>query len=111
MAGICVILCFVGIMMFVCTLGKTEQSVGAAGWAIMMVMAMLGGGMMPLVFMPKWMQTVGTISPVRWGIYALEGAIWRHFSFTEMLMPCGVLLVIGAVFFAVGATILGRRNA
>ena len=111
MAGICAILCFVGIMMFVCTLGKTEQSVGAAGWAIMMVMAMLGGGMMPLVFMPKWMQTMGTISPVRWGIYALEGAIWRHFSFTEMLMPCGVLLVIGAVFFAVGATILGRRIA
>ncbi len=110
MAGLCVILCFVGIMMFVCTLGKTEQSVGAAGWALMMVMAMLGGGMMPLVFMPQWMQTLGTISPVKWGIYALEGAIWRHFSFTEMLMPCGVLLVIGAVFFAVGATILGRRN-
>ena len=111
MASICVISCFVGIMMFACTLGKTEQSVGAAGWALMMVMAMLGGGMIPLIFMPKWMQTLGTISPVKWGIYALEGAIWRNFSFTEMLMPCGVLLVIGVVFFVVGATILGRRNA
>ena len=50
------------------------------------------------------------VSLVKEGIYALEGAIWRHFSFTEMLMPCGVLLVIGAVFFAVGAAILGRRN-
>jgi ABC-2 type transport system permease protein len=110
MASICAILCFVGIMMFACTLGKTEQSVGASGWALMMVMAMLGGGMMPLVFMPKWMQTLGTISPVKWGIYALEGAIWRHFSFTEMLVPCGVLLAIGAVFFAIGATILGRQN-
>jgi len=110
MASLCVILCFVGIMMFVCTLGKTEQAVGTASWALIMVMAMLGGGMMPLVFMPKWMQTLGTISPVKWGIYALEGAIWRQFSFTEMLMPCAVLLVIGAVFFVVGATILRRRN-
>lgn len=109
-ACICVNLCFVGIMMFVCTLGKTEQSVGAASWALMMIMAMLGGGMMPLAFMPKWMQNLGTISPVKWGIYTLEGAIWRHFSFTEMLMPCGVLLAIGVVFFAIGATILGRRN-
>ena len=110
MACLCVILCFVGIMMFVCTLGKTEQAVGAAGWALIMVMAMLGGGMVPLLFMPHWMQTVGTISPVKWGIYALEGAIWRQFSFTEMLMPCGVLLGIGVVFFTIGATILGRRN-
>ena len=110
LAGICVILCFVGIMMFVCTLGRTEQAVGAAGWAIMMAMAMLGGGMVPLMFMPKWMQTLGVISPVRWGIYALEGAIWRCFSFTEMMMPCVVLLVIGAVFFTLGVIILNRRQ-
>ncbi len=109
-ACICVNLCFVGIMMFVCTLGKTEQAVGAAGWAIIMIMAMLGGGMMPLAFMPSWMQKVGTISPVQWGIYSLEGAVWRHFSFTEMLMPCGVLLGFGLVFFLIGATILARRD-
>ena len=40
----CTILCFVGLMMFICTLGRTEQSVGAAGWAILMIMGMFGGG-------------------------------------------------------------------
>lgn len=111
LAAFCVILCFVGIMMFVCTLGKTEQSAGAAGWAVMMTMAMLGGCMVPLVFMPSWLQTIGTVSPVRWGIYALEGAIWRNFSFAEMIMPCGILLAFGAAFFTIGVAILNRRSA
>lgn len=110
LACVCVNICFVGLMMFVCTLGKTEQSVSAAGWALLMIMAMLGGAMVPLVFMPTWMQTLGTVSPVRWGIYTLEGAIWRNFSLAEMVMPCAVLLVIGVAFFAIGAAILSRRN-
>lgn len=54
-SGICTALCFVGLMMFISTLGKTEQSASGAGMALLMVMARLGSGMMPLVFMPTWM--------------------------------------------------------
>jgi hypothetical protein len=32
----------------------------------------------------------------------MEGAIWRKFSFSEMLLPCGVLLAVGVAFFAAG---------
>lgn len=71
--------CFTGLMMLFSTLGKTEGGVAGAGWGIMMPMAMLGGGMVPLLAMPGWMQTASNFSPVKWGIYALEGAIWRGF--------------------------------
>ena len=107
-AGVCVSLCFVGLMMFVCTLGKTEQGAGGAGWAILMIMAMLGGGMVPLFFMPTWMRSLSHISPVKWSVYALEGAIWRNFSFAEMLAPCAILLAIGAGFFLLGSLMLRR---
>ncbi|UCD52318.1 MAG: ABC transporter permease, partial [Phycisphaerales bacterium] len=40
LAAGCTVSCFVGLMMFVSTLGKTEQSVGGAGWAMLMIMAM-----------------------------------------------------------------------
>jgi len=40
-AALCTILCFVGLMIFICTLGRTEQSAGAAGWAMLMIMVML----------------------------------------------------------------------
>ena len=110
LAGICTVLCFVGLMMFVSTLGKTEQSVGGAGWAILMIMAMFGGAMMPLFFMPSWMRNVSHFSPVKWGIVAMEGAIWRDFSFVEMLAPCAILVAISAAFFTLGVLMLRRAQ-
>jgi len=103
--------CFAGMMMLICTIGRTEQSVAGAGWAIFTVMAMVGGGMVPLIAMPAWMLRVSDFSPVKWGILALEGAIWRGFSATEMLLPCAVLVGIGAVTFLAGVRVLSRRDA
>ncbi|MEO5819873.1 MAG: ABC transporter permease [Vicinamibacteraceae bacterium] len=94
---------FVGIMMFVASLGTTEQGSAGAGWAIMMPMSMLGGGMVPLAVMPGWMQSLSVVSPVRWMILAYEGAIWRNFSVAEMATPCAILVAIGLVAFALGA--------
>ena len=109
-AVICTILCFVGMMMFICTLGKTEQSVGAAGWAMLMIMGMIGGAMMPLVFMPSWLRSFSNFSPVKWGIYALEGAVWRNFSIAEMVVPCLILLAIGFAAFMLGVLMLNRQE-
>jgi ABC-2 type transport system permease protein len=102
--------CFVGIMMVVAVLGKTEQSAGGLGWAIMMPLTLLGGGMVPLFAMPRWMQAAGSVSPVKWGILALEGAIWRGFGPAEMLLPCGVLLAVGTVGFLLGARLFAAEG-
>jgi len=109
-AAICTLLCFVGLMMFICTLGRTEQSAGGAGWALVMIMAMIGGGMVPLVFMPSWLRPFSHISPVKWSIYALEGAIWRNFSFSDLINPCLVLLTIGLTAFLLGVFMLRRQD-
>ncbi len=93
---------FVGIMMFLSILGKTERSVSGISWAVLLGMAMLGGGMVPRFFMPQWMQTLSHISPVKWAILAMEGAVWRNFSTSEMLVPWAILLGVGVVFFAIG---------
>ena len=109
-AVFCIAVCFVGLMMLMAVLGKTEAAVGGAGWAIIVVMCMFGGGMMPLAFMPRFMQAMSHFSPVKWGILALEGAVWRGFTVTEMLAPCGVLLGIGVAAFASGAVIFSRQD-
>ncbi|QEG22802.1 ABC transporter permease [Mariniblastus fucicola] len=108
-AAISVSICFVGIMMTLSLLGKTEQSVNGLGWMANMVMAMIGGCMIPVMFMPDFIQKISFLSPVRWAISAIEGAIWRDFTFSEMLLPCGVLIGIGAVGMVVGSAILSRR--
>jgi len=108
-AVFCAAFCFTGLMMLISTLGTTEQSVAGAGWAILMVLAMFGGAMMPLYFMPEWMQNASAVSPVKWAILALEGALWRGFSVNELVPPCVLLLGVGVCGF-VGGVVLARRQ-
>ena len=99
---------FVGVMMLIASLGRTEEAASGAGWAIMMPMAMLGGAMIPLIAMPAWMISVSHASPIKWAVLALEGAIWRGFGPADMLLPCGILLTVGILSFAAGSRALQR---
>jgi ABC-2 type transport system permease protein len=110
MAAIASALCFSGVMMFISVLGRTEQAVGGASWAVLLIMSMAGGGMIPLIIMPGWLLTISHFSPVKWGILAFEGAVWRGFSPLEMLMPCGILLGFGAAFYGIGLLVFMRRE-
>jgi ABC-2 type transport system permease protein len=98
-------ICFVGIMMLLSVLGKTEQAASGIGWAVLLIFSMLGGGMIPYFIMPSWMRALSNASPVKWSILAMEGAVWRRFSLAEMLLPCAVLVGVGAAFFAIGVRV------
>lgn len=100
---------FVGLMMLLSQLGRSEVSVASSGWAVMLVLAMFGGAMMPYFLMPEWMQEVGRLSPVRWAILALEGALWRGWSWRELARPCATLIGIGMLSFTLGVMLLHRR--
>ena len=103
--------CFVGLMMAIAVLGKTEEAVGGTGWAINMVMAMFGGGMVPLMFLPQFMQKVSHLSPVKWAVLAMEGAIWRGFTLTEMLPALAILAAVGLGGIAFGSLHYHRTAA
>jgi ABC-2 type transport system permease protein len=109
LGGVSAAVCFVGFMMLVASLGKTEQTASGAGWAILMPMSMLGGAMVPQFVMPQWMQAAGAISPIRWVVLAIEGGLWRQFTLNEMVMPCAILISVGVACFAAG--IRGLREA
>ena len=106
----CVAFCFVGVMMAMANLGKSEEAVGGAGWAVNLLMAMFGGGMIPLAFMPGFLKSMSHFSPVKWGVLSLEGAIWRDFTLSEMAVPCLVLLGIGVVGLSFGTWMLSRTD-
>jgi ABC-2 type transport system permease protein len=99
-------ICFVGFMMLVAGMGRTEETAAGAGWAVLMPMAMFGGAMVPTFVMPQWMQSFGYISPVRWAMLAIEGGVWRSFSVAEMAMPCAILISVGVACFILGTRAL-----
>jgi ABC-2 type transport system permease protein len=111
LASVSIAICFVGIMNLMSIIGKTEEAVSGAAWGANMIMAMFGGAMVPLLFMPQFMKTLSDFSPVKWSIVALEGSIWRGFTLSEMLLPCGILLAVGTVCLVIGTTVLSRQTA
>jgi len=90
-------------MMFLSVLGRTEQAASGFTWTILLAMAMLGGGMVPRFLMPAWLQHVAEISPVRWAIIAVEGAVWRDFTVQEMVRPCAILVLTGFISLSIAA--------
>jgi ABC-type transport system involved in multi-copper enzyme maturation permease subunit len=96
-------ICMTGLMMLLATFGNNERTTSNIGWTVMMILAMTGGGMIPLFFMSDWMVSASQFSPVMWSITALEGALWRGFTFAEMMKPCAILVGVGALAFTTGS--------
>lgn len=100
--------CFTGLMMVVSVLGKSENAVAGSSWGVMMPFAMIGGGMIPLIAMPDWLVKASAVSPFKWAITSIEGAVWRGFDLGDMALPCTVLVAIGAATFALGVAIFRK---
>ena len=107
---VCTGICFVGIMMAITTLGTTEEAVAGAGWGVLLICAMLGGGMVPLMAMPDWLGALAKFSPVRWAVYSLEGAVWRGLTLGELVPAYAILVGVGGVAFAFGVWVFRRRE-
>ncbi|HEU4334981.1 MAG TPA: ABC transporter permease [Candidatus Eisenbacteria bacterium] len=98
--------CFTGIMLAVSVLGRTPASVSGAGWALMLLLSMTGGGMVPLIAMPEWMQAVSDFSLVKYAVVSVEGAVWRGFGWGEAAPALGVLIGGGLLGAAIGIRVL-----
>lgn len=102
--------CFTGIMLVMSVIGKTEAAVSGGSWVVMMPLAMIGGGMIPLIAMPPWLLTASNASPFKWAILAIEGAVWRDFTLAQMLPALGILLAIAMTLFTAGVVVMKRRD-
>ncbi|MEZ6232620.1 MAG: ABC transporter permease [Phycisphaerales bacterium] len=107
-ALLCAAIAFVGIMMVLAVVGKTPRAAGPIGYAVLLTMAIMGGGMMPHFMMPAWMQRVGMVSPVKWTVVAVENAVFRGATWGEQAVPLAVLVGIGVAGTALGSWVFAR---
>jgi len=109
---VCVVTAFSlsGLAMFIAGLSRSEEAAGGLARGVLILLAMIGGGSIPLFFMPAFMRTMSNVSPFKWITQALDGAMWGGFSLAELAMPLGVLVAVGVIGFAVGAWAIGKRR-
>ena len=77
--------------------------------ALILVLAAIGGSMVPRFLMPAWLQTVGWFTPHAWVIDAYQGILWRDAGLSQVYRAWGVLLAIGGAGLVLAQT-LARRS-
>jgi len=96
------VLSTLGIGLFISTISKTQQqAMMVAQFGILMPMLYLSGFAFPIDNMPKILQYISYLIPVRYYIEILRGVILKGASFMELLPQFLILFFIGiAILFA-----------
>jgi ABC-2 type transport system permease protein len=90
------VLSTLGIGLFISTISKTQQqAMMVAQFGIMMPMIYLSGFAFPIENMPKIIQYITYIIPLRYYITILRGVVLKGASFMELLPETGMLLFFG----------------
>ncbi|MFM7259347.1 MAG: ABC transporter permease [bacterium] len=102
---------FAGLAMALVAFCRTEAEANGAGRGAILILALIGGGTIPLFFMPPFLRTLSYGSPFRWAVAAIEGPFWRDLPVSEQVAPLAVLIAIGFLGWIVGARALWRPFA
>ena len=101
---------FTGIAMLIAALFRSDDAAQGAGRALVLIMAIIGGGSIPLVFMPDMLRRFSGVSPFRWAVSAIEAPLWRGTPWSDQWPALLVLLAIGAGCSLAAWVALSRRD-
>lgn len=96
---------------FIASFAKKREQIQGLSILIILAMSAIGGSMMPLFFMPAFMQKLAAISVNYWSIQAFFDVFWRNLSVTDpvFLTRILILLLIGGILNTI-AVVLFRKN-
>jgi ABC-2 type transport system permease protein len=84
------------------TIVKTSAQAGNIALLMGLTLAPLGGAWWPMEIVPNFMQIVGHLSPIAWGMDAFGELMYYGGGVIDILPQMGALLLMGAIFFALG---------
>jgi ABC-2 type transport system permease protein len=89
---------------------RTHAQAAAVGPTVNILMAALGGIMVPTFVMPSFMQEIAAFSPMGWGLEALLVVMLRAGDVTELMPSTLRLLAYAALMFSLALLIFHRRT-
>ena len=76
-----------------------------------LILAAIGGIMVPTFVMPDVMQKVAAFSPMNWGLEGYLDIILRQSTLNDILPEALKLSVFGVVLFLISLIYFGRSNS
>lgn len=97
-----------GAAMVLGSLVDHEGTAAGLGVGLGLVLAAIGGSMMPLELFPETMRTVAHVTPHAWGYEAFAEIQRRDGGLVDILPQLGVLAAMAALMLALGGWLLRR---
>jgi ABC-2 type transport system permease protein len=97
-----------GLALGLVALCRTREQAQVLSTFVILILAAVGGSMVPRFLMPPWLQSVGWWTPHAWVIEAYQGLLWRDEGVGALYKPWIVLTLIGVAGFMV-AQVAARR--
>ena len=97
-----------GLALGLVSLCRTREQAQMLSTFVILILAAVGGSMVPRFLMPPWLQDVGWWTPHAWVIDAYQGLLWRDDGAAALYKAWIVLAAIGLAGFGV-AQVAARR--
>ena len=98
----------VGLALALACVVRTHAQAATAGPALNVLMAAIGGIMVPTFVMPEFMQRVAQASPMNWALEGLMTVLLRGGGAADVAAPVLRLLAFATALFALAAWLFGR---
>jgi ABC-2 type transport system permease protein len=99
-----------GLALLLTTLSRTRRQAQVLANVTILVLAAIGGSMVPRFLMPPLLQRLGWFTPTTWAVEAYSGLFWRGDPWQALLLPVALLFSTGIAALAAAGWI-ARRDA
>lgn len=106
--GIAASLAATGFGMLIGSMVKTSEQANVIGPFIIVILAAVGGILVPVYLLPEGLKTVTEFSPMYWALEAFIDVFVRNASTLDILPAIGKLLGFSLVTITLASLILGR---
>ncbi|OUS14785.1 hypothetical protein A9Q88_13385 [Gammaproteobacteria bacterium 50_400_T64] len=110
MVAVSASLAAVSYSIFVAQIAKTTEQATILAGVCNIIMAAVGGIMVPRFIMPPAMQTLSEFSPMAWGLDGFLDIFLRNAQLVDVLAECGALLIFSFVLLLLSISLFSRRG-
>lgn len=98
-----------GFGIFIAAISTSRKQAEGMATIVILLMSAIGGSMIPIFFMPAFMQKIAAISLNYWAIQGFFDVLGREVPFGQVFLKVGILIGIGATMMAISASLFKRN--